>query len=175
VQLAHPSVQQKLNAIGRRGVAYLFASALLGGVVTGALAFAVSAALPRLFWSNGLFPYVIPEVLVNDLASIAWGSTFLALPISLLFGAPTLALAFLLTTWPRCIATFLGGCIGPLLLASMLSPIGDVPLPPYSAYVFASVALIGAVGACVSALLFVSWVGTAPSNLSFQRTAYGGR
>ena len=131
------------------GVRKLISAALIGGAVAGAVAYLFAVALPWMFRTTGIFPYTVPELLVNDLTHIAAGSAVLAIPIALLLGVPILLVAFRWTPWPVAIATFLGGSIGPILLASLL--IDGETLRYGGTVVLLCVALLGVLGAFASA------------------------
>jgi hypothetical protein len=147
-----PSSSQRRARIGR-----LIVAALLGGVTTAMAAYLTAAAMPWLFRSDGMFPYLVSELIFKDVTNIAFGSAVLALPISVLLGVPILYAAFRWTTRPITVASLVGGTIGPTLLggafvvASHRS--GTQPLPYGTTEVLLCVAFLGMVGAMAAAWL----------------------
>jgi hypothetical protein len=139
------------------GAGRLVAAALIGGAISVGVAYFIAAAMPWLFRTNGVFPYTVPELLVQDITAIAAGSAVLAVPVSLVLGVPILYGAFRWTTRPVAVATTLGGLVGPILLGSILavgnSFTSNQPLPHGITQVFICVGLLGIVGAFVAVQL----------------------
>jgi hypothetical protein len=104
-----------------------------------------------LFAPCGLFPYLVPTLVADEIAAIAAGSIVIALPVSLLLGVPLLFAAFNWTRMPVRVATLAGSAVGPALL-SALFVLSDFS-PHSSAPLLLLVGLVGALGASLSALL----------------------
>jgi len=138
-------------------------AALAGGVLATAATWAVATVVPMLFSPSGLFPYLVPTLVADDLTAIAAGSIVHALPVSLLLGIPVLLTAFTWTKRPFQVATLAGSAIGPALLSALFALSGASP--QLSAPLLLLVGVVGAVGASSAALLL--------SRLNSTRTPSG--
>jgi hypothetical protein len=133
-------------------------SAAVGGVVAAAVAWLVGVAVPWLFLPNGVFPYVVSELVTSDVATVAIGSTVLALPVAVLVGVPVLFAAFRWSRQPICFASVAGVVIGPALLGALYVLTGSLPHDNTAALL--AVAIFGLLGAFSSAYLLSRLVNT---------------
>jgi hypothetical protein len=131
--------------------AQVLAAALAGGVLATAAAWSVATVVPMLFSPSGLFPYLVPTLVADEIAAIAAGSIVLALPVSLLLGIPVLFAAFNRTKRPVRVATLAGSAVGPALLSALFL-LTDAT-PQNSAPLLLLVGVVGALGASSSAFL----------------------